>query len=123
MRWLPVLAVSFLLAGCSLGKGPVLGPKESGTSITLKRGNEFEIRLAEYPSTASGWEISEPAAAILQKTTDTYEPDKPENVGSGGTHVWRFRAATPGKATLKLSYIWRIRKELQGTYELTVVVE
>jgi inhibitor of cysteine peptidase len=99
----------------TLGVGEVLTPPgglvtiytgaDSGRTVNETCGDEFNVRLAENPTTGYGWNMS--ASAGLEMVRDEFIPADSSGrvVGSGGIHSWYYRAAAAGEQTLHGEYL------------------
>jgi inhibitor of cysteine peptidase len=71
--------------------------------IELGVGEAFELRLPENPTTGFRWELVSNGAPACMLQGDHFEPGE-RTPGRGGMHVWQFRVAQAGLATLDLVY-------------------
>lgn len=81
---------------------------DSGASITLKRGEGFDVTLVDNPSTGYAWEIdpeSDVAQLIELQGEPVYRPGL-SVPGASGTVTFTFRAIADGSGLLKLRF-WR----------------
>jgi inhibitor of cysteine peptidase len=77
---------------------------DNGTAIELQPGDELIVRLDENPTTGYRWEIDR-LDGPLEPIADSYEMSAPGTIGGGGSHEFRFRAASPGTAHLTLKHL------------------
>ena len=77
-----------------------------GTSVDLVVGQELEVSLPANDTTAYRWRCTLEPKEGLELIEDRYDPDpNPEHaVGTGGTQVYRLRAAQPGTVTVTLQH-------------------
>jgi inhibitor of cysteine peptidase len=71
--------------------------------VNLRVGEVFEIHLPETRTTGYKWAIEkggEPVCALVSESSDA----PPSPPGRAGTHLWQFRAAQPGAATIVLHH-------------------
>ena len=97
------------------GPSTTITEQSDGKEIRLQAGQSFTVTLAENPSTGYVWRfvkvgnVEQNAAAICSITGDVYIPRHAAatgaQVGAPGVHQWRFRADTPGTATLEMQLI------------------
>ena len=100
---------------------------EDGKTIKAATGKKMEISLKGNPTTGFEWRMAELKSEVVK--TDgkgEYVPDKnnPPRVGSGGTFVFKFIAAKPGKATLKFEYLrpWEKDKAPAQKFSVNLIV-
>lgn len=100
-----VLILCLFVPACDGAKKMVsIDQSANNTEMTLTPGQEFEIVLAENPTTGYRWELQaggEPACAVLSDRFDARSPTTP---GSGGARHWQFRAAREGSGRIELVY-------------------
>jgi inhibitor of cysteine peptidase len=87
----------------------------------------MEISLKGNPTTGFEWRMVELKSEVVKADgKGEYVPDKndPPRVGSGGTYVFKFTAAKPGKATLKFEYLrpWEKDKAPAQKFSVNLVV-
>ena len=96
----------FALTSCAtLEREGVVAPQDGG-SVAVRQGVPLVINLAE-PATGYGWAMTgDPGAAVWRIGGPDFTPDPlPAGMmGTGGTTTYRFRAETPGTATLEFAY-------------------
>jgi predicted secreted protein len=71
--------------------------------VNLRVGQVFEIHLPETRTTGYKWAVEkggEPVCTLVSESADA--PGGPP--GRVGTHLWQFRAAQAGKATILLHH-------------------
>ncbi len=81
---------------------------DDGKTIKAAPGKKIEVDLKGNPTTGFEWRMAELKTEVLKADgKGEYVPDKfdPPRVGSGGTYVFKFTAAKPGKAALKFEYL------------------
>ena len=75
----------------------------NGQEASFHAGELFEVFLSETRTTGFKWVVErggEPVCALAGESTDA-PPGPP---GRAGTHLWQFRAAQAGFATIRLVY-------------------
>ena len=75
----------------------------SGREASLRVGELFEISLSETRTAGFKWVVEkggEPVIALAGESTEA----APGPAGGAGTHIWQFRAAQAGTATLLLRH-------------------
>lgn len=99
---------SLLLVGCASMRSRVtLTPLDSGHEITVSVGQVLVVELPSNRTTGYSWAVAgTPAPILVTLGEPAYNQDlSPLGiVGAGGTEIWRFRAAKPGRETLRLKY-------------------
>jgi predicted secreted protein len=71
--------------------------------VNLRVGEMFEIHLPETRTTGYKWAVEkggEPVCALVSESSEA-PPGPP---GRAGTHLWQFRAAKAGAATIVLHH-------------------
>jgi len=104
-----------------------LTPAEDGKTIKAATGKKIEISLKGNPTTGFDWRMVELKSEVVKADgKGEYVPDKYDlpRVGSGGTFVFKFIAAKPGKATLKFEYLrpWEKDKAPAQKFSVNLVV-
>lgn len=105
--------------------GLVVTEADNGTSISLKNGENFTLKLRENPSTGYSWELN--LTEGLSILSDEYTQDEtPENAtGVPGTHSWIIKAVAPGSQQVNGIYkrAWENTTGTEENFTLTVEVE
>lgn len=103
LSMLPLLPLS-----CATIPEPVkLTEADDGKSVELKVGGALDISLAGNITTGYSWSAMAVDAKILALAAEPeYLPDHDalRRSGAGGAFVFHFKAAAPGKTTVKLGY-------------------
>jgi inhibitor of cysteine peptidase len=83
---------------------PVYTEKDSGRTVNASLGDDFNVRLAENPSTGYGWNMT--ATRGLELVRDEFIPSNPSGqiAGSGGIHSFYYKATETGEQTLHGEY-------------------
>ena len=125
-----VLLLAGLLAGCPGGRGttetadnsepapvPVPAPapepeatvtvteSDLGGGVELAVGQRLLISLPDNPTTGFEWRYDWQPFDSLTLLEDSYKPDQPILVGSGGTREYLLQAQAPGEVTLNLQHL------------------
>jgi inhibitor of cysteine peptidase len=100
---------------------------EDGKTIKAVTGKKMEISLKGNPTTGFEWRMAELKSEVVKADgKGEYVPDKnnPPRVGSGGTFVFKFIAAKPGKVTLKFEYLrpWEKDKAPPQKFSVNLIV-
>lgn len=122
--FLAVTLVSIILSttGCS----SALTGKDNGTTVTVKTGGTFTVKLEGNPSTGYTWEAKDLDTSILEQVGDaTFSGGAPGVVGSPGNLTLTFKALQPGTTTLTLVYHrpWETDVDPIDTFSVTVIVK
>ncbi|MEA5078659.1 MAG: protease inhibitor I42 family protein [Anaerolineaceae bacterium] len=111
------------LSAC--GNGTVVaGEDMSGSEVSVKKGENVEVKLTGNASTGYSWVVQEVDGTILQSNGDpAYKADS-NLTGAGGTYTYSFKALETGTTTLKMAYLRTFEKDVAPlrTFELTVTV-
>ncbi len=98
---LPALLLACTPAATPAPDLPVARPNEP---FVASPGSQFRVEIAGNLTTGYTWElIGGPENGVVELLEESYQPSSPPDemlVGSGGTHLWTFRAGTPGEAKL-----------------------
>ena len=70
----------------------VITEADNGTTISLKEGENFFLRLRENPSTGYSWEINLSEGLSIVSDNYTQDPAAEGIIGAGGTHLWVIKA-------------------------------
>lgn len=111
VRPVPLLAVCMLstmllLAGCINTAPLALSESDTGTTQTLRVGQQLKVKLEANPTTGYQWALDGRLPPQLEQVgKPQFTVDSPA-LGSGGTEVWTFVAKERGAASLALKY-WR----------------
>jgi len=117
--------VTFLAVCASAGSTVRLGAKDSGRSITLRKGDTIALALSENSSTGYSWQVVASGRPVIEPAGEpTFKPDSKLH-GAGGTATYRFKAVGEGTSTLRLVYRrpWEKDAAPAATFEATVVVK
>jgi predicted secreted protein len=97
---------------------------DDGRSVDLAKGQEFEIVLAENPTTGHRWRIESLGSPVCALIVDTYQPPEPAAPGRAGTHRWRFRCEREGEGAvaLTLGRTWEKATPASGAFRVGVRV-
>ena len=124
-----ILAAAFLLAGCAADRSQEskkIIEKDNGNLVELTVGNTLVVELPGNPTTGYMWEVGSVNASVLKQAENaaTFKSDT-DLTGSPGKVALHFKAAGPGKTTLKLVYrrSWEKNVAPIKTYQADVVVK
>jgi inhibitor of cysteine peptidase len=115
-----------LIAACG-GDDRIVLRDDSGASISVEPGHEFQVVLEANPSTGYLWEIDPeaPGAAVIEVVGEPAFTARSDLPGSGGKTTFTFRALEQGSGLLRLRY-WRPFEpdaDPLRTFEVNVLVE
>jgi uncharacterized protein YjbI with pentapeptide repeats len=95
------------LVGEGGGGGPSyarLGESDDGSDVELTSGGVLEVALPEG-ATGYSWQLASPAGPALTAADSRFEPAVSDAAGAFGRRVFRFIAAQPGSAVLRLRLV------------------
>lgn len=100
---------------------------DNGKTAATEVGKTVVISLEGNITTGYRWqtaELSGKAVEPIGKPSYVTRPHQPGMVGVGGTFVFKFKAARPGKAAVKLVYVrpWEKDKPPERTFAATIEV-
>ncbi|HEX6372375.1 MAG TPA: protease inhibitor I42 family protein [Longimicrobium sp.] len=72
--------------------------------IQVRVGEAFVITLQSNPSTGHRWTVADSLGPLLRLREQTYVPQQPVSVGSGGHERLTFVAQAAGETVLRLRY-------------------
>jgi inhibitor of cysteine peptidase len=106
---LTILSILLLIpaGGCKTQEKILqLSKADSGTEISLTKGEQFQVTLEANPTTGYEWEwLKDEATSIeLVKDPEYQTTADPNLVGAGGATVFTFTAKESGEGTLHLIY-------------------
>jgi inhibitor of cysteine peptidase len=79
-----------------------LSQADSGTVLTLKRGQTLILRLDENSTTGYRWSLPALDTEVLQLKSDDINLPSNTGIGGGGQRVFTFQANNPGQVKLQL---------------------
>jgi inhibitor of cysteine peptidase len=122
-QMLLVSALAVMVLSACGGGTVVAGEDMSGSEVSVKKGENVEIKLNGNASTGYSWVVKELDESILQSNGD---PDyKADSIltGSGGTYIYSFKAIETGTTTIKMAYLRTFENNPPvQEFELTVTV-
>lgn len=124
-----ILIVAFFLSGCAVDRSmesKKIIEKDNGKLVDLTAGNTLIIELPGNPTTGYMWETVSVNTSVLKQVESATKFKSDTNlIGAPGKVTLRFKAAGPGKTTLKLVYrrSWEKKVEPLKTYQVDVVVK
>lgn len=79
--------------------------KETGQSIKVRVGEEFEIRLKSNPTTGYSWTMREPPdEAVVVITDKAFIAPGSGRLGAPGEELWKLKAVGKGKTRISFEY-------------------
>ena len=113
-------------AGSSRAGGrSTLTAADDGTSHDLRQGQVVTVVLESNRSSGLKWILAEPAGTVMVRAANPVyvaRAAKRGASGAGGTETWRFRAAKPGKQTIRLEYRRQWQQVPERTFRFSVTV-
>lgn len=106
MRNLRILgsALPALLLALGCGRPVSLAEQDDGTTLLLKSGSVFEVRLYATPDAGYTWAMAQMDEGMLRPEGEVrFAPVG--GIGAGGEQVFRFRAVAPGQSRLLMHYV------------------
>jgi predicted secreted protein len=107
------------------GSGRTLSEKNDRSTVTLKRGETFAVRLATAPGTGYSWQVTACDTALLERVSEVTEAPPPARAGATSHKVLVFKARSAGAARLELVYrrAWEEEdRSKQKTFRVDVVI-
>ena len=106
------LAIDNILDGSPGSMPPrqqVITETNNGTTISLKKGETFYLRLKENPTTGYSWEINLSKGLNTTNVSGIYYPPESKEgerplVGAGGVHLWEIKTLDEGSQQVKGIY-------------------
>lgn len=122
-----ILYISLLIvltAACQSQKELVTVDKDTDT-ITLKKGEDCEIKFITNASTGYRWQwINRAEITVVDSIGDRYVSNAPPGmVGASSTRYWKFKAVQKGTQILKFVYARSSRNEAVKTRDITITVK
>ena len=103
------------------GGRSTLTAADDGTSLDLRQGQVVTVVLDSNRSSGLKWVLIEPAVAVIVREGSPVYVVKTAK-GAGGTETWRFRAAKPGRQTIRLEYRRQWQQVPERTFRFSVTV-
>ena len=105
-----------------------LTESQDGSTLSLKPGDGFTVKLPSNPTTGYSWQVLEIDSGILEMVGEpVFQPDSNEQglVGAGGTETLHFEAKRSGESSLSLGYArpWEADEPPLKTFTIHLVVE
>ncbi len=99
------IAAALASAGCDF-KTAKYTEANAGKTLEVSVGRQFTITLRGNATTGYVWQMAEGTnGKIVKKISDKYTADNTGRVGSGGDHVWTYKAVAAGETTITLNYL------------------
>lgn len=73
-----------------------------GSEVALAAGDEFEVALAENPTTGFRWRVAADGSPACALASDDFRAPAESRPGQGGRRVLSFRAERAGQGEIKL---------------------
>jgi inhibitor of cysteine peptidase len=120
-----VCAILTLTAACGEPHEIALSERDHNTQLEIERGQTLAITLASNASTGYSWALEQDTqGTVLVQVGEAERGIRLNGLCPESTETLRFRAAQPGRVTLKLVYIrtWEENAEPAWSYRLDVTV-
>ena len=94
---------------------------DNGKTVKVKVGDLVAISLKGNPTTGYSWRTAKLDGKAIEQAGDpkyTTNPHRPGMVGVGGTFLFTFKAAKPGKTQVSLEYAPRLGEEQEAREDL-----
>jgi predicted secreted protein len=78
-----------------------LTAEDDGREIQVRQGQVVTVMLESNRANGFAWAVVSPASTVLVSDA---KPAYASKRSGGGTETWRFRAAKPGRQTIRLEY-------------------
>jgi inhibitor of cysteine peptidase len=108
-------------AGSSRTSGR-LTAADDGSSYDLRQGQVVTVVLESNRSSGLKWILVEPSGTVIVPAASPVFVARAAKSGGGGTETWRFRAAKPGKQTVRLEYRRQWQQVPERTFRFSVTV-
>lgn len=95
---------------------------DDGSSFDLRQGQVVTVVLESNRSSGLKWILVEPSGTVIVPAASPVYVARAAKSGGGGTETWRFRAAKPGKQTVRLEYRRQWQQIPQRTFRFSVTV-
>lgn len=116
------IALAGMLSACASNEHIIMD--KATPSAECQVGDILEIALKENPTTGYVWKLNGDGSPVLKLENQSYQPNAVSNgmAGSGGTIIYTFKAASPGKAKVKLvcSRPWENKPIDNASFNITV---
>ncbi|WP_048124017.1 protease inhibitor I42 family protein [Methanosarcina lacustris] len=105
----------------------VITEANNSTTISLKKGETFYLRLKENPTTGYSWQLN--LSQKVSLVSDKYYPPESKEgekpiVGAGGVHLWEIKADSKGNQQVTAIYkrSWENETGTEDKFALNVEV-
>jgi predicted secreted protein len=92
-----------------------IGPDESGTVVTVARGDLIDIVLPENAGTGYEWQL-DPLPAGLELVNDRNEWPASGMAGASGRRTFTVRAKDSGALSARLRRVWEAPERASQTF-------
>jgi len=107
----------------------VITEADNGTTISLKQGETFYLRLKDNPTTGYSWELNLSQGLNTTDILGTYSQSEPKEseqpiLGAGGIREWEIKADSEGKQLVTAIYkrSWENETGTEDKFTLNVEV-
>lgn len=119
------IALVLVAAGCGT-KTAKYTEADTKKTLEVSVGQQFTITLRGNETTGFEWQMGKDInSKIVKKVSDKYTADNTGLVGSGGDHVWTFKAVAVGETRITLNYLrpWELTAAPSKTLKYKVKVK
>jgi predicted secreted protein len=98
----------FIFAGCVNPRtAPVNDPNTTSSTIKVKLGEDFTIKLPSNLTNGYSWRMGELKRGVVQMRPKEYKRDEMTNkiIVIGREEIWTLKAVGTGRALIKFDYI------------------
>ena len=120
------MVIALMGTGCARSALTINADKSyDGRTLNLRVGDGVKLSLPENPTTGYRWEFLAKAEPVCVIVSDAYVSGAEGGIGSGGSHIWVFRAVDRGTGDVSLVYRRPWEKDVAPaqTFRMTVVVK
>jgi predicted secreted protein len=128
MRTLVVAVSAALLIAAAPADAKTFKQADSGSSVTVKKGKRFKVRLEQASDGGYEWKVAKPAKARVLKLVRTRTlpgscAGDPYCIGGTTTFVATYKAVGRGRAKVRLVHQRSFSGETIGRFKLDVTVK
>jgi inhibitor of cysteine peptidase len=124
VRAIIIFALISVFAGNTLATESMkLSENDTGKTVEMKCGDQFEVELPGNPTTGYVWDTSSLDSTVLRLAKTDFTINE-RTIGSGGVEVMKFQATAVGTSVLKLKFHRPFEHNIPPikTFEITVVI-
>lgn len=127
LSWL-LLAALILLTFCPImahAATRVVTDADKGGTVTIRMGDELEVRLSANPSTGYAWYLQKQSTALLKLTSQSQTQAAQPGLGRPVVQIFDFAPTSKGTGVLMLHYVrsWMNPDPNEEQFHLQVTIE